>query len=390
MSKLEEFVSKVLSQYRVPKDQKESAYGRLTFVISQLNKKGIKCHYDPPTSDESRVLLYSNRFNADNYELARECNGLIMDYSDKKSWPVVCRPPDLANARWDPIAVEKNMDEYDVYCARDGTVINLYYYNGKWCISTARGLDMGPLDWCGINYQKCWDSMCKKYALDVKQFDVSTTYTFGFSHPKIHIYNGVEEMWFISAKKTDGARVWRSPFDVKDSKENLPNQELAPKMTYEKMMVALESNDNYGFILRSNDVKKTGFNSTLYLESALMKKIRTHLYDRGLVDTAPEKYDRMKHLVLYSWLAGDARSKEFVTMFPRFAADHERFDTELQELHVGICHQKNDTQLCKYFKTEIMKYRTLSEMSDLEIMAFARSKDYAEPWYQHLWPEKPQ
>jgi hypothetical protein len=54
---------------------------RLQRVIKNLLRLGIRANYDHVESKDNRLILYSSRYNSANYYLARECNGLILDYT---------------------------------------------------------------------------------------------------------------------------------------------------------------------------------------------------------------------------------------------------------------------------------------------------------------------
>jgi hypothetical protein len=80
------------------------------------------------------VLLKYNQLNTEINELTRECRGLILDDTN---WDVVCysmkRFPNYGEGWGDKV----DFSTARVYTKEDGSLIQLYYYDGRWNCSTS-------------------------------------------------------------------------------------------------------------------------------------------------------------------------------------------------------------------------------------------------------------
>ena len=110
-------------------------------IKKKLFKNGILTTYDDNrmclhSSKKKRITGYTN--------MQRECNGLVID--SNTLLPLAIPIPNfISNINTKLINSYINLNLYTVYPIRDGTIINLYYYDDKWCISSSRGYDVTNL-----------------------------------------------------------------------------------------------------------------------------------------------------------------------------------------------------------------------------------------------------
>ena len=123
-----------------------------TNIRSSLFKQRILCNY---SNDKRLILLYTsknNRFTVNQYnKLHDECNGLIIDIIDMK---IISTPVNSAksNINVDRLNDDLKLDLYDIFLIKDGTLVNLYFYNDKWSISTYRSIDATNALWGNSTY----------------------------------------------------------------------------------------------------------------------------------------------------------------------------------------------------------------------------------------------
>ena len=263
-----------------------------------LYRQGIKCNYD-----DSRAIFYSHKRNKQHYEIADECNGVIIDRATQK---IICFPTPLLSDSFSPKVVMHHFKDYDIYAAMDGTVANLYFWNSKWIIATSKGFDMNDVKWNGIT----WMQAMVDAGLDTSKLTQGTTYTFGFSHPEIHCVDAVR-LWFISLY--NGARLWAPPESLAiHAQPKLEFKTIGDMTTY------LRKPDSYGVILRSRN-PETKENSQILLESARMKNLRHLIYDNKLIKEAAEfKFDKNLFAATIAGLNKDTCAN-FGIVAPKFA-----------------------------------------------------------------------
>lgn len=372
---------------------------RLRHVIQKLAAMSIRANYDPvgPEGSPSRVLLHSTRYNARNYQVAAECNGIIIDYS---TWEVVYRPPELPNSQFAVAKVAENFVDYNVYALNDGTVVGLYYYHGKWRISTARGIDMGDVPLFGNNnvaqvtYQQAIEiamSTAKMpapknleayargevdspqpRALRWDELDVDASYTVGFTHPAMH-FSKFTGMWMIRAVETrvDGSQLDTRQYEV-------PEQQQVVYPTFSALQQACAADAGWGFMMRSRNPEKTGVNSTIIMESRRMTLVRQLVYDRHLGEEAETLGVTREHLAFTQCLL-DANRDGYIQLYPERAA--------LQASALASIAQCADEVVAgpavPYSTAAWFKARC-AKMTRAQVLDFMLIREHTSVWLRHL------
>lgn len=343
-------------------------------VRDALAPYGIRCNYDPPGSPKSRVILYTHKHNTKHWEIARECNGLVIDY---RTWRVLCHTPDLPLVTYDAKTVETGLQAgtYDAYLADEGTIVNLYYHQGAWCISTIRGFDMGSVVWCGIRYRDALSDA----GLDEKlmsTLDTNTNYTFGFTHPRMHPLNVMPRLWYVSSF-TGGRRYWdRPPADIPQQRQvRVPDMKTVSKM--------LQDPSVFGLILRSRNVHRTLDSSTVLLESNLMRDIRQLLYDRTMTaDAVASDVDRIEYIVTLSALHPE-RAKKFARIFPVYQKKVKTAQTYIDRMLQAVL-ARAGTREARVWLAEYNKCVSGAPATVEKLAEIICRRQYAEMWCRQI------
>ena len=301
---------------------------------SELYKMGIKTSYN----DE--VIIYStlhtSKHNLDN-AYVQESNGLILSRNSYK--PLVVPPRSLRfNINTDIANTFLHQGLYHIYKATDGTCFNMYYYNDKWVISTAKGYAMNDTKWESKTYQEiisdCLESIGFTWHTFTNALDINRSYSFGFKHPNFHkFFEGtgrpIYKLWFIQSVVTNENLpdyLWasdQSPIDKIPTQERYPLvvsnlRELYKQAANSCNDFLKSSSICYGFILRSVNAPITGNNSDLFIESSLMRNIRHFWYENNIIiQCHKNKWNKELAITLHAYL-GKTNRNLFISMYPQY------------------------------------------------------------------------
>jgi hypothetical protein len=307
-------------------ETKEDARGK-------LYKLGVKTSYD----DNRMIFTASQSFKAQLANIyTQECNGLILS---KVDWtPLMVPPRSLrTNIVTDIANTFLHQGLYHVYLANDGTCFNMYWFENRWVISTAKGYEMNNISWEDKTYQTLITECLEQINMTWEQFtntlDAKYCYSFIFNHKSFHrFYEGIEEpshkLWFIqmvNLDKDDKLYLWASdvsPFEKIKSQStcHVPNniKELYTKSNNALSDFLNKKNVCYGFILRSVNYESTKSHSDLFIESSLMRNIRHIWYDNRLIKTANENaYNKLQLTLVNAYLDRDLYEM-FTLLFGQF------------------------------------------------------------------------
>jgi hypothetical protein len=320
-----------------------------------LYKSGIKTTYD-----DSRVIFSTkNKYNNFmNSSYVRESSGLILEMN---TWRPLVVPPPTINYYTNKEKVNQYLaqNQYTIYEAKDGSRINLYYYNGAWVMSTNNGLYMNQVKWnLGKTYQEIVCECLSKtkliesdvWASFTALLNVNSSYTFGFKHPDMHpFYEGKEtpvyDFWFVQEVNLDEkseSYMTVSNQWTKDVKIPMQKEIVAANLTslFNNSKQSLDNfihNDKvcYGYILRSNkDLKE---HNHIFIESSLMKKIRNLQYENELIDYCNKnKFNKEHFLVLNAYLDREIFSL-YKTLFKHQSKTFDKYATLFDRIINCMC-----------------------------------------------------
>lgn len=335
---------------------------------------GVRTHVD-----EARGLVIFNvphNKQAMNNKYVTECNGLIASTTD---WtPVVIPVPNMQyNINTQAVNAFMSQNLYNIYLANDGTIVNFYYHNNQWCISTTNGIHMNNTMFHGISYQAAFTESLAHvsqqvanatvaYEAFVAQLDTSASYTFGFKHPLFHPFrehrNSMYNVWFVQAIRRDGTAVAAANIPTVAAQTQITRsrmnqlyneagaaysnyasyvaQQLRQSSSASETSSAAASNAAsssqkpadarpppivYGFILRTKDASVTKEHSHLFVESSLMRKIRRYCYDQSRTKVAVDaNLDRETYQHMSAYMNQESYY-EYTILFPEVKLIFDKF-----------------------------------------------------------------
>lgn len=89
---------------------------------------------------DSRILFYYTPDTDFNIPLCREARGIILT-KDGEEYKIVCRPFDKFFNYNEPFADKIDFSSAKVLEKIDGSLIKVYFYNNRWCVSTMKNID---------------------------------------------------------------------------------------------------------------------------------------------------------------------------------------------------------------------------------------------------------
>ncbi len=252
-------------------------------------------------------------------------NGLIVDGDNE----VICIPPPCPIYRETFTGI--NLDDYYIYPMNDGTTINLYYFNDKWVMATARGYDMNKVSWANNKtFQEVFDELVEhcKYNFKYENLDKTKTYSIGFKYLQYHPFidnqdeGYIGKMWFIQSTSINKETLGKVSYDEDIGIPKQTKLDIDASVMQKDNVLSLEDfykNKiiNYGYILKAkNPTYEEGYIEYVF-PSALFKAIqkfvyiRTHTFESG---------NKIKSIILRAYF--DFKNREtFTKLFPQYKGD---------------------------------------------------------------------
>lgn len=112
--------------------------------------------------------------------------GTVLEWTPTTLKIVSFPPPALTeNASITPVV--NNIDDWTITAMWDDTVITLYFRDGTWKMSSARGIDVSGHNWMDteITFRQALNE-CLPEGFQWESLDVNSCYTVGFHHHKMH------------------------------------------------------------------------------------------------------------------------------------------------------------------------------------------------------------
>lgn len=324
-------------------------------------KRRITISYENSLKDGKRRIIFTGSKSlriAGFDQMCMECNGLILEASNN-GWRMLCIPvfSPKSNITSKTVNTWLYNKVYDIYAIDDGTIVNLYYHNAHWVISTSRGIDMNNMVFNTISYQNMLEECIKKYTpLDkfYNSLDKKYCYTFGFKHPDMHPFSEGPtkkfKLWSVQQVCISDLTFFKNPVSGIPTQKKLEYDIKNIHQLYKKLSAAYDAYvngklPNYGYMLVSNDTYITADHSILLLESSLLKTIRALWYNSSYTKFSKSKnMDRIKIIILSSYL-DDENANKFITLFPQYAPEFKNIDSVecelIQNIYKNIVHNAN-------------------------------------------------
>lgn len=146
---------------------------------------------------DNRILFKYNILSSDfNNPIVQECRGLILE---DVTFNVLCCPFYKFGNYGEGYVPEIDWNNCRVQEKIDGTLINMYYYNGKWCMSTTGCIDASDANLpTNLKYKNFYDlfmSACVINNLDLHNLSINNTYMFELVSPYNQVvikYNNID------------------------------------------------------------------------------------------------------------------------------------------------------------------------------------------------------
>ena len=297
-----------MNTYKYIQEKKDKSFN---YIRSYVYKNYIKTVIENDINLESqRIMFIANRFKS-NFEnpISFECNGLIIEYNKSlNNYKFLVIPIQLFNSQKlikSEIENHYNNHNYNLYKVYDGTIINLYYYNNEWKISTNKAYDANNLLFISNKTYKDVLLEILNYYPDFSfdKLDINKCYTICMKYHEFHPF--IENLHYNNNKlvflQSIDMNLFNN-FQKLEINENdnigLPISQKYDINNFHSLNAIYYSLNNeilrfkkekhlanyepiFGIILRSNNFSKTKNYSNILIESTLMTKIRNLVYNHS-------------------------------------------------------------------------------------------------------------
>lgn len=304
-------------------------------AMGVFREYGIRCRFEmgeefnPATH---RMLLTTvDKFTDYNEYVTTQCYGAVC-----AAGKILAMPPAPFNKHASLRSVFKRRGTFRVYPAFDGTMVSLYWYGEKWCISTANGYEVSEYKWIGPKtYAEVVSGALATIGKTFDNLDKGTSYTIIVRDPDwhpllqdnrkivlVHRYN-------TATGVTVGAETDSDGFPYIKAIDSPVLRDLVEWNRDSLNLFRTTHNAWYGFIVRA-DWDIHGANSNIYVESHLMKSIRKMMYSYyGVVN------DKVKYSVLRAYLHTRTAAL-FMDLFPQFNKTMLAIKSIINEISLSV------------------------------------------------------
>jgi hypothetical protein len=327
-------------------------------IKNDFYKVYIKVSYDNKIINGKRKVIFTSTKGMRSQKFDKiiyECNGLVLEAPSWKPLNVPCPTPKIS-VKNEVVNKFLNQNKYQIYKISDGTLIYLYYWNGLWYISTARGLDMEKVKLNGHEYHKLLDDVLSKYSISFNDFtdllDKNYSYSFVIRHPDIHPFTQENDDSFIFVHRIGYNN---STIQINRSNHNLPldipyQEKITDEVKLHDLYSILSSslhnwintktNTLFGYLLISTEsYKVSGDHSCILLESSLMRQIRQFVYDKKFMEFGE---DRELAIIVNGFLS--PQKNIFIELFPQYQSYFTQLEIIQQNLIENILNNSTNEQ----------------------------------------------
>lgn len=304
-----------------------------------------------------RIILTTKRNEANfSKEIFRYCNGLVIDY---ETWKVLCLPVQMCALRYKNNHIIAKLPKYKIYEMKDGTIINLYYYESSWRMSTTNAYEVNNNKQFGSTktYYEALNEILKSYPdFVLDKLNINKTYTFGLKYKEFHPFLNKNELWGIQTSSIENQTITqvRTVKGLPKQRELCFADNNKKSLNRSNFYKLIDKNKNalnnyltdyevhYGYILRSDD---GDFVSNIMIESTLMKKIRQLIYNHPKKLARATKFEsdnqkqvdggRIKSYMILRSYIGESK-KLFLKLFPQYINYYEKYDELFNSLSKKI------------------------------------------------------
>ncbi len=298
-------------------------------TICEFNRRGLHI-IKGNNADGKRIIVYKQKNGNVLTELESQSTGAVFCYNENDNkYEQLVIPPAAFLTGVDKSEIDNNINDYEAFYATDGTLVNLYYWQGQWRFSTGRGFDVTNYN---INknktigeYKKVFDGILDKMLnaaaakeiKDVADFydglDKKRCYTFIISlhNLNVHILTDEEKIIFVqsidlssvsSAPPSEIQVSFECPYNFMPAQYSADNkvsfQKLGDLLSINKNSIREFAGNHYknhyknycnrgknykkkhvGFIIKN--IKNTNNGRNIMLSSILFRTIENNFYNFG-------------------------------------------------------------------------------------------------------------
>lgn len=315
-------------------------------MLRRLCGDTIKVTYEPGETPRRFILTSDKLRGITARTLDHQCNGVVVfaapgATSGVPSMVILAVPAPVVHYIYKPSTIINSLHKYTITPASDGTVVTLYWYDDRWCMSSSHGYDVGHYTRFGET--TFFDAFLQSAAVSAPEFSLDSldklmSYTVGFRHHDFHpLLTDPPAAWFVSCADL---RQYRGLPPADDVNHPLPcTPAVTSRMNNSKLWSALSTKNrgayswyttttmmehHYGYILR-----KPG-GPDILMESTLMSRIRKLMYDVPNSITS----NRMLYMTLRAYLGADRF--DFISLFPQCSASYKVIRTMIDDLFEEI------------------------------------------------------
>ncbi|MCK9607798.1 MAG: hypothetical protein M0R33_15250 [Methylomonas sp.] len=349
LASLPEILAKLSEKAIAEHVSSQSAFAGL--LMTALNPLGLLIKHEPAfTSGLVSITIDRKSCNFAS-KICRATNGVVIDIHDYSCKILAALPSEL-NSSPSLNKVFGNLEKYDIFEAKDGTIVTLYYdiRAGRWRIASSFAFDISTYTWMGNKtyaeiLQDAWSQMQSPTTSGVSSFfsalNKEKTYAIGIHHPDFHPLYNVTESENKPRNSSGGAEIWI--VDGPDIPGITRQQPINRADTAESIQHILSSALNkflttraihHGFVLRAKPEfeEELGADANVCLESSLRRAVVKHVYDIPREMTMHlDNTTRLNFMSLRAYLNPTAHS-EFLVLFPHAAEFYAKMDYIIERI----------------------------------------------------------
>jgi hypothetical protein len=343
------------------------SHNTISFLHSSFRKYGVNIVYDKDKNSDKDNPVYARlMFRSFSRACKFDYPGVVLSRkADTHIYHVISVPPPPPVIHYNPRFLRENyVPGMDIIMANDGTTVTLYYFDGKWVISTHRGFEVNNYKWVAYKtYLDILDEVLSKYPdFNYHRLDKTKCYSFGFNHSDFHpfvenaqSYNSpiaeyqnqyTARAWFIQSVDLNKFNASDTGYISYTDDIGLPLQENMSVLSLRKLFsVANNSYNNYvntgvvnyGYLIR------IGLKQYL-VESTLLKNIRYIFYNK--LNTLDKVFCKRKYNIINAFL--DCRKHDiFKKLFPQYIPEFVRIDKKIHDIINAIMRIMDASNECK-------------------------------------------
>ena len=264
------------------------------------------------------------------------CNGLIIDLESLALLSIFPKFCD-AHCNLDSIDNKKLKQFYICKERKYGSQITLYWYNGKWIISTINGINNNNVTWNGAEtFENALNSVIKYLSNNEEnlesfcdKLDKNHCYTLGFTIPTYHPATNQYDLWFVeSLNLSNNKRIVKKNIEFDFVTEEIINNNITIENIKDNCINAINNyindheNSCYGYLL----VNKSNNRCNILIESDLMLEIK--LYGHTINYNVINEYniDRKLYLAMQIYIFSYKRHNYLRELFKTYNEYFKLFD----------------------------------------------------------------